>query len=93
MNDIEQEAIEYVADRFRRLGVVVQEEGVQTVLDYYQEYFEEVYEPSGDIGVAVFTHEDLVSYIADTSDIPIDTIHAVLDKRQLFIDSLYVGDE
>lgn len=88
----EDEAIAYAVNKFHGLGVMVSHEGLETVLDYVDEYYEKVYVPEDDVNVVFFTPEDVVSYISDTRpDIPDTVIHTILDARQTFIDSLTVA--
>lgn len=89
----EDETIAYAVDKFHGLGVAVSHEGIETVLDYIDEYYEKVYVPDDEMEVVFFTPEDVVSYINDTRpDVPNTVIHTVLDARQEFIDSLAVTE-
>lgn len=92
MVDHESKAIQYVADQFLRFGVIVERAGIELVLRYYDEYWEHEFD-GDEVGIEVlyFTQDDVVKHINDTTDIPATVIQTVMDKRQEYIDSLYVG--
>ena len=79
-------AIEYVAEKFRGLGVFVEESGIEAVLDYYDEYYD-----NHESDIILTTREEVVSYICETTDIPLTAIRAVLDAEQECYESMIAG--
>jgi len=89
--DHEKEAIDYVVDKFRNFGVVVETSGVRAIPDYMDEYYEKVYQNNEDgITVLYFTQDDVEAHIASTRpDIPAHVVQTILHARQEYIDGLY----
>lgn len=81
------EALEYVADRFRMQGVVVQAAGIELVLKYLDEWYANEWNPTTDdtLHCIVYTDEERQGYIKERlPDVPYNIISDVLDAEDSF---------
>ena len=82
------EAVEYAMNKFHGLGVAVSDKEIEAVLDYVDEYYEQV-AYDYDESVIVYTDEQRRQYIKDSlPGIPHNIVDGVLDKEQEFYESV-----
>lgn len=73
-------AIKYAQDKMLGYGLIAEVDGIELTLKFYNEYL--IKESDADTNIVIVDNNDMQSYIAAQTNLPIAVIEAIFDVQE-----------